>query len=217
MMRAMCAMSLLVPGLALAQTAPAAAPAMHPYPAPAAAAPAPAPAAAAPAPAAAAPAPAPAAAPAPESEDYADTRKGFDGRLMLGASLRTLSATRVYAGALQGSFGGQIRHVAVHGDIDFEHGRTSYGLATTRLRFGPSVEGVIDRLRIGGGFGLMYSSFRRATRSDSVGALGLDLTGLVLIDVVRFDGGAFVAGARADLEFLLGVQVGGSLQLGVRF
>lgn len=199
---ALLALGLLLPAAANAQSAPA--PAMQPYPPPAAAAPAPA------------AAPGAAAAEAP-SDDYADTRKGFDGRLMLGASLRTLSASRAYAGAVQGSFGGQIKHVAVHGDIDFEHGRTAYGLATSRLRVGPSVEGIIDRLRIGGGFGFVYSSFRRATRPDSVGALAVDLSGFALIDVVRFDGGAFVVGARADLEFLLGVQVGGSLQLGVRF
>jgi len=153
----------------------------------------------------------------PPSDDYADTRKGFDGRLSLGASLRTLSASRVGAGAVQGSFGAQFHHVAVHGDVDFEHGRTGHGLATSRFRVGPSVEGIVDRLRLGGGFGLVYSSFRRATRPDSVGALALDLSAFALVDVVRFDGGAFVAGVRADLELLLGVQVGGSLQVGVRF
>ena len=189
------AASLLGPSRAWAQAAPAPAPVVTTTPAPAT----------------------PAAAAEPPSDDYADTRKGFDGRLSLGASLRTLSASRVGAGAVQGSFGGQFHHVAVHGDVDFEHGRTGHGLATSRFRVGPSVEGIVDRLRLGGGFGLVYSSFRRATRPDSVGALALDLSAFALVDVVRFDGGAFVAGVRADLELLLGVQVGGSLQVGVRF
>lgn len=198
--RALATLLSLLPGMAWAQAAPAAN----------------GPAAAPTASATPTTATAPTAAKADEA-DYADTRKGFDGRLLLGGSLRTLSSTSVYAGAVQGSFGGQIRHVAVHGDIDFEHGRTSFGLATTRLRLGPSVEGVIDRLRIGGGIGFFYTSFRRATYPDSVGALGIDLTGFALVDVIRFDGGAFVLGARADLELLLGVQVGGTLQAGVRF
>lgn len=197
---------LLLPGSAWAQnTPPPAEPAavvVQPAPATQSVQPAPA----TPQPAAATP-----------SDDYADHRKGFDARLMLGASLRTISATRNYAGVVQGAFGGQIRHVAIHGEVGLEHGRTAFGLATTRFRFGPSVEGIIDRLRLGGGIDVVYTSFRRATRSDSVGAVALDLGAFALVDIVRFDGGAFIGGVRADLEFLLGVQVGGSLQLGARF
>lgn len=168
------------------------------------------------------PAPAPArpvAAPAPAAEpaDYADTRKGFDGRLMLGGSMRTLSSTRTYEGAVFGAFGGQIRHVAIHGELGFEHGRTSFGLPVSRFHLGPSIEGIVDRVRFGGGFDFVYSSFRRATRSGTVGALALDLNAFALVDIVRFDGGAFIGGLRGDLELLLGAQVGGTLLLGARF
>lgn len=153
----------------------------------------------------------------PVSDDYADRRTGFDGRLTLGGSMRTLSASRAYSGAVQGAFGGQLRHVAIHGEVGLEHGRTAFGLATTRFRVGPSVEGIVDRLRLGGGVDLVYSSFRRATRPDTVGALAVAVGAFALVDIVRFDGGAFIGGLRADLEFLLGIQVGGSLQFGVRF
>ena len=153
----------------------------------------------------------------PAASAEAEPRPGFDGRVLLAGALRTLGPTQTYAGGVHVAAGAQIRHLALHGEAGFEHGVTAFGLATNRFRIGPSIEAVVDRIRVGGGFGLVHTSFQRATRTDAVGTLGLDLGALVLVDLIRFEGGAFVAGVRGDLQILLGLQLGGSAQLGVRF
>ena len=159
----------------------------------------------------------PQAAPDAADDDPSEHRKGFDGRLMLDGSFRSLSATNVFAGGVHARVGGQIRHFAVHGLLGYEHGRTSFGLATNRVVFGPSFEAVLNRVRFGGAVQAIYSSFRRETRSDTVATLAIGIGAFVLFDLVRFEGGAIVGGVRADVDLLLGVQVGGGANVGVRF
>jgi hypothetical protein len=132
-----------------------------------------------------------------------------------GASYRHLFGSPAGLGVVGLGFGGDTGGRALYLRADYEGGRTDHGLAVHVVRLGGSIEGIIDRFRLGVGASMSVVTVFRVTQADSIDRFGVGLFGITSFDLARFDGHALYLGLRGDLDMSAHLW-GGALALGLR-
>lgn len=140
---------------------------------------------------------------------------------LVDAGYRFLAFDGLYAqgGAPRVGVGGAWRHVALYAHAGFFGGRTDGGLSTYQLQLGMVVEGILDRVRIGGGPHLGNWWVDRVTApQDPMSTMTLGLWAFFAVDLVRYTGGAFYVQLEGSGDFSFsGPSVNGAgLAVGVR-
>lgn len=149
--------------------------------------------------------PAPAPSPAPQ-EANGEKRWAtiIGGRLDGGYALRKLYDISIKGADIGGALGAQpLEHGAFWGTVRVMIGSTESGLSFWDVHVGAEGEGVVDRLRFGGGIGGYMLGISRVTADQTIRTWGPEIRGFVRVDAVQSDGFAlFVRAAiQAGLEF----------------
>ena len=165
-------------------------------------------------------------APAPAAATHVSEseKTGFRARLLAGPTYRLIYSVPVIAADIQLAVGGQWKGAAAYFTVNALTGGTSFGLFTQHYAPGVMVEGVLDRLRLGGGLQLSLTRITRETNGNAMISLGIGGHLVASYDIVDFDGGTFLAGARLSVDKLSGdggaagpVMWGPTAFIGVRF
>ena len=145
-------------------------------------------------------------------------RPTYAGIVSGGASYRSLFGLPVEAADIGLGFGVDSGGLGLYVRGGFEAGRLDHGLTTRVYRVGGSMEGIVGRLRLGGGVDVLDYGVTRVTDGTTINEIGVGFFVLGSVDVVRFDDHALYLGARGDADWVGGTGVlGASLALGFRF
>lgn len=152
-----------------------------------------------------------------------EKRRGFTMKADLGFAYRRLYSIPILAAEIDAMFGGSTKHVDIYGGVNLLIGTTEFGLTTTRLDFGATVLfPVSERVRLGVEPLMGVISIRRATKNDSITAIGAGGYGMVTVDFAEIDPWALYAGLRVGAENYIGSTPsawlwGGTISLGARY
>ncbi len=142
----------------------------------------------------------------------------FSAELSLGASARTIYGSPTGGGEFDLALGGQRGRFAGYFTIGNFFGATRFGLLTTHHQFGALLEGVLGRVRVGGGFQTGPLTVRRATNSDLLVDGSAGLYGQLSVDLMRSPQSIFlVARIGVDTLWFHTALFDGFLGLGARF
>lgn len=156
----------------------------------------------------------------PGAPAAAPVENKFALKVALGGDYRSLYGVPIYGGDAHLSIGAEMGLYAVYGTAGLTLGRTEYGLGTTVIDLGCSVERRIDRLTIGLPLRPSYLRIARATTSGALDSLGIGIAPFVGFDLVSSEGHTLFLAASLNLdEYLVGSSSfawGPSLSIGYR-
>lgn len=111
------------------------------------------------------------------------------------------------------------RYIAVPMAFEFGTGETAYGLRASLGRLTCSAEGVLGRVRLGGGVGPSYLVITRTTDDDSIRRLGASFHLHAAFEIVRWgETSSVFVRPRGEVDYFWGGEhaFSGTLSLGVR-
>lgn len=109
--------------------------------------------------------------------------------------------------------------VAVPITFEYSNGATPYGLRASLGRLTCSAEGLLGRVRLGGGVGPSYLVIGRATNDDPIRRLGASVHLHAALEIVRWgEASSVFVRPRAEVDYFWGGEhaVSGTLSLGAR-
>ncbi|WP_394836987.1 hypothetical protein LVJ94_08770 [Pendulispora rubella] len=99
--------------------------------------------------------------------------------------------------------GGDIgKSLGIYGGIHYERARTEYGLPIHFGQLGVTVEGILDRFRVGGGIHFPYFSLERKSTSDNLDKFGIGLHVSATFDLVHTREFNLFLGVRPQIDLL---------------
>jgi hypothetical protein len=130
---------------------------------------------------------------------------GFSLKLALGGDYRTLYGVPIYGGDARLSLGTRFGAWAVYGLAGLTLGPTQYGLGTTVIELGGSVERRFDPVALGASLRTSYLRVNRVTASGAFDSLGVGISPFISVDVISSEGHTLFVGGSASLdEYLVG-------------
>ncbi|MEO8877750.1 MAG: hypothetical protein ABI461_19305 [Polyangiaceae bacterium] len=159
----------------------------------------------------------------PGSEtDHGAVRPDNDAHLVVeanaGPSVGRLIDIPFWGGEVSGGLGVRYRTVSVLFDAHYARGRTDFDLGTQWGGLRTTFLWTPGRLRIGGGFDVVYLGIDRSY-SGSIGHVGAGGFAHLGVDVVRFDEGAIEIAFRPEATLFTSEigAVSGTLVAGIRW
>lgn len=158
--------------------------------------------------------------PAPGARPAAPVENRFSLKVALGGDYRDLYGVPIYGGDAHLSIGAEMGLYAVYGTAGLTLARTEYGLGTTVIDLGCSVERRFDRFTVGLPLRPSYLRIARVTTSGALDSLGIGIAPFVGFDLVSSEGHTLFLAASLNLdEYLVGSSSfawGPSLAIGYR-
>ncbi|WP_394847328.1 hypothetical protein LZC95_07660 [Pendulispora brunnea] len=108
-----------------------------------------------------------------------------------------------YGIGLGAELGGDIgKSVGIYGGIQYERARTEYGLPVHFGQLGLTVEGILDRFRVGGGLHFPYFALERESTNSKLDKIGIGLHLSATFDLVQTREFNLFLGVRPQLDLL---------------
>jgi hypothetical protein len=160
------------------------------------------------------------AAPTPFARAAPPPANGFSLKVALGGDYRDLFGIPIYGGDARLALGGQIGAFAAYGAASLTLGKTQYGLGTTIIQLGGSIERRFDRVALGLVLTPSYLRVNRVTANAAFDSLGVGAAPFVSVDLVSSGGHTLYLAGSVDLdEYLVGstsFMWGPTLSIGYR-